>query len=577
MFRPKNSAVNLNVEKVLVPCRNGLTFGPSSQIVFDIPRNIGFANLKNARLLTSVRIDATPNSVEPAYIPDRIAGANIFIERCTIRSNGVLLEEMSNYNLYAKLYNSASWDTGIENKRTRLEGCMKSNRIQDSPYHIGNAPLADAAAGVAANNLRSVERQVELPILGGIFQKDIAWPLGEIPLEIEIILARAEEVLGLPDSAGGGTRINVVGDQVGGIVCANTAGAAGTNIQISAAQTAVYGPIGAGNELSTDANQNVVSCFPLKIGQLIRLTATAATAARLTALATNGTMTITAITCNAGAFNITTSGAIDIGGGAGGVAAGVRLSTIDANGVALSGNAQTYRWSQPRLIIPKVVPPPQWAAAMMQAVVKGQYSVDVTSYINYRNAIVGTTTSSTSIIPADLSRVKAILSVPVDEVGKERVDTRNGTMGGYMGAQSYQFQINNNLAPSRLVQLGREAFNNPADLVSGAWGQTKAIPYEYGLGSNTGGVHAYELEKAIHAANIPLRNLTFITKPAALNGCWALGRVLGPYGTSANLMGISSILYLNYDGSNANLKLLHNYVAHIRTFAVQPGGVQVIY
>ena len=59
MFRPKSEAVQVGVQKVLIPCRNGTNFGENRQLYFDIPRNIGFANLKNARILTSIRCDNT--------------------------------------------------------------------------------------------------------------------------------------------------------------------------------------------------------------------------------------------------------------------------------------------------------------------------------------------------------------------------------------------------------------------------------------------------------------------------------------------------------------------------------------
>ena len=42
MFRPKSEAVQVGVQKVLIPCRNGTNFGENRQLYFDIPRNIGF-------------------------------------------------------------------------------------------------------------------------------------------------------------------------------------------------------------------------------------------------------------------------------------------------------------------------------------------------------------------------------------------------------------------------------------------------------------------------------------------------------------------------------------------------------
>ena len=577
MFRPKSEAVQVGVESVLVPCRNGTNFGPSQQLYFDLPRNVGFANLKNARILTSIRLDpnddGTANNAVAPYIPDRMAGAQIFVDRCIIRSNGVILEEMNNYYLYAKLHNCASADSGIENKRARLEGCMKSNRIIDSPYHVPNQAVANAVqVTVAANNtIRTVDRQVEIPLLGGIFQNPKSFPLMAMPLEVEIILRPASECLNTLEGAGGSL----------GLPCADQPEAGGPPaipvvqafVDITPGAAAQWGPVGAdgGQTLSTDPNSNIVSCCPFKAGQLCRFTQTnAGGAASLVA----GNQRITAIEQNGVNFRITFGVNIFLAGaGAGNNATGVRILQTDANGALLGNIAPTYQWKNPRMIVPKVVPPPQFAQAMARSIQKGKYAIDCLSYIDYMTAIPGAVTNSTNIIPADLSRVKAIISVPVDQSATNSLDSRNNNMGLHLAAGDYQFQINNILQPSRRVDLLREAFNAPAD--QGAFGQTKAVP-SYSVGSNLGAIHGYELEKALQAAGIPVRNLSFITKDSQQMGCWALGRTLGPYGTSTNLQGISSVLYLNYSAAG-NLKLLHNFVSHIRTFEITPAGVVVRY
>ena len=566
MFRPKQSQTNLAVESIIIPCRNGVSFGGETQIVFDIPRNVNFASLKDARLLATVQLDtnAAAGLLNPAYIPDKDAGVACMIDRINIRSNGVLLEELRDYWLWAKLYNSASSDEGILNKRTRLEGCMKTNRIQDSPYHIQARPNVNGVANV--DPIRTVAVRVEIPLLGGIFQKDTVFPLGAMPLEVEIITRKADECFTLCDS---GTSITGPGATAGGGV---------TSFQVAGGEALVWGPLGGANERSSDPNCNQGSCCPLRVGQQVRFTAAAGNA-NLTPAAIAGTLTIVNITTVAGGgFVVNVSGAIDLAG----AAAAPVMHSLAANGALLNARLPSYTLTAPRLIIPKIVPPPQFASAMMQAVVKGQFALDVVSYTNYNTAIPGAVSTSTNIIPADLSRVRSIISVPVDRVGPGSGGvtslnplSRICKMGGHLGASNYQFQINNALQPSRSVQLGREAFGGPAD--AALYYNSKAVPYAYGLGSCLDGPHGYELEKALDSANIPVRNITFITKPAALNGCWAVGRTLGPYNTSTNLMGISSILYLNYDGTNQNLKLLHNYVSHIRTYALSPEGVTVQY
>jgi hypothetical protein len=573
MFRPKSESVQVGVQSVIIPCRNGTNFGEEQQLYFDIPRNIGFANLKNARILTSIKLDNTPGSLCAPYIPDRIAGAHCFIKRCTIRSNGVVLEELNNYNLYAKLHYSASWDAGVENKRSRLEGCMKSNRIQDSVYHVPNQATADNTDN--PNCFVNVDRQVEIPILGGIFQNPKAFPLMAMPLEVEIILAKAVEVMTIPDGAGGDA----------GLPC-DTPGGATASATVTAANAAQWAPIGTGNQLSTDPNNNIVSCCPFRIGQIVRFTC-AGPNTNLHANAVAGTP-ITNIKCNAGAFIITVgnyatgaTGAnvrIHALGGADGTGAIVQTAgaILQPAGPNPPVSPMNYVWKNPRLLLPKVVPPPQFSQAMAKAIQKGKYAIDCLSYIDYMTAIGGSITNSTSIIPADLSRVKSILSVVVDQQNTDRADTRNGLTGLYGGADNYIYQINNILQPDRSVSVRRE--NDNANANQATWGLTRAsAPWDQG--SNIAGIHVYELEKALQSAGIPVRNLNFITKPAALNGCYAIGRNLGPYGTSTNLMNVSAILYLNYDPAiyNQNLKLLHNYVAHIRTLEITPAGVVVRY
>ena len=44
-----------------------------------------------------------------------------------------------------------------------------------------------------------------------------------------------------------------------------------------------------------------------------------------------------------------------------------------------------------------------------------------------------------------------------------------------------------------------------------------------------------------------------------------------------NLMGVSAILYLDYLDGTGPLKLLNNFVTHIRTIQVTPAGVVLRY
>lgn len=145
-----------------------------------------------------------------------------------------------------------------------------------------------------------------------------------------------------------------------------------------------------------------------------------------------------------------------------------------------------------------------------------------------------------------------------------------------MGAESYEYQINNRMVPSRLVELSREGHGS---FIVGQHGYIN-VP-SYALGSCLAAVHTHEVEKALADADMDVRNLTFLGKTAVnddlTDGYYLVARTLGPYGMSENLMGISANLYLNYDGTNQNLKLLHNFAVHIRTVQLGPSGVVLRY
>ena len=62
-------------------------------------------------------------------------------------------------------------------------------------------------------------------------------------------------------------------------------------------------------------------------------------------------------------------------------------------------------------------------------------------------------------------------------------------------------------------------------------------------------------------------------------GCWLVARSMGAgVGTSANMVGKSLVLYLDYDAANATpTKLIKNFLVHVRTIAVGMDGVSVFY
>jgi len=328
---------------------------------------------------------------------------------------------------------------------------------------------------------------------------------------------------------------------------------------------------------------NKVCNFPYRIGQQVQFAGTNADA-NIRTITKIGVVSATGTDgagANAGFIQLTFDGNCVTGASADGT---LQMWSTNPNGqgALITGQIAGYSWNSPRLVIPKVVPPVSVVQNIARAIAQGSYSQDIISYTSYQNAIPGGVTASSNIIPAELTRAKSILSIPVQQEGLELLRNSNALCGQYLSASQYQFSINNQLRPDRRVDLTREAFPTLRPV------GTDEIqrPYEYG--KYIGAFHLHECEKALVSSDILPRNLKFITYqgntadlgviPTARSGSWFLGRALGAgAGTSENLVTKAVVLYLDYTAPATGAKLLYNFVKHVRTITTGMNGTQIFY
>ena len=516
MFKPKSEAIQVGVDVVKLPCRNGTVFQEDSIITFNLPRSLGFAQLSNAYIECEIILE-NPDLAEAARIAmppcmlERQSGAQSLINRVSIRSSGRLIEQLEGYNVMANLAYNATHTSGSMNKRSRLEGCAPSYMINDSPWSTTNKCVSSitnaqrqvaggmtAGLTAASECLKAVRRKVCIPLNTGLFNSPHAFGLAMMPLEVELILEKALRAM----------RIVNYGD----------------------AEVDVAGTVAAGAGGTYQARQLIVHF---------------------------------------------TADIIDAGN-AGGV--GI-MHPLTAAGGVLGANPFTYRVFNPRMCVPKVIPPPETVNNMYNAMAKGAISQDIVTYTAYDNAIPSTQTTSTNIISAELTRAKSILSVPISQANLDDITNSNAICGQYLDANEYYFQINNKLVPDRNVQLAREA--TPARPAL----NVDEIIRPYKLGSCPSGFHIFELEKALRSGDMRVKNLNFVTADANVAafaaqepGSWCVGRSLAAnVGTSQNLTGKTCILYLNYRATSNMVKLLRNFVVHVRTIQFGQDGVQVFF
>ena len=580
MFRVKSDAVKSGIDMIRIPCRNGLNFKENTQIHFDITPDVGMADLKNAFIEAEINLNGSANAPCAQLFKD--LGAGSVVNRLIVRSQGRVLEELMNYNLYAHLKYLASSNEGVINKRSRLEGCAKSYKIQENPFVTQNGVNTGTGFTDINDTWRYVDRKVQLPLnCSGVFNQNEAHPCMAVPLEVSLLLEK-------------NTRCMMVNpEDITFAVTDNGAGAVDT-LTLTAAATAKFGVQNAAAQYPTDAQLNLVANIPLRVGQRVLLKKTGGAGI----LANAGKVNITSVNINAnGLVEIKTGNAdgTDVNWTDGNTT-GVTLQTLDdngnlfndaatANGITVAPQTLNYEVKNPRLVVPKIIPNGSFLESVSVAISKGKYAMDIYSYTNYQQAIPGAVANSATTIPADLSRCKALLCVPVEQINLDALNSPSCLQGKYCGAQEYVFQLNNKLQPDRNVNLSRESnaqWTNGAETEDGVTINYISTPSNAG-GSVVSGLHVYELEKALMDAGIDVQDLRWLGKTnntgvdGLQDGYWAVGRTLGPYGTSTNLMGISALLYLNYLDGTGNLKLLNNFVSHIRTIMLSPMGVEVRY
>ena len=579
MFKVRSDGIKMGMDQIRIPCRNGLNFNENTLIHFDVTRDVGFADLRNSFVEAEINLNGSANA--PCCQIYRNVGASAIINRLVIRSMGRLLEEQNQYNLFANMKYLATEDEGILNKRSRLEGCAKSYKIGQNPWVTQNSVNVGVAFTDIGDTWRFVDRKVQIPLnCSGVFNKQQLHPCLAVPLEVSLLLERnARCMLVNPEDV---------------IFTLEDAGGVADAASFKVATQIKYGINAAAATYPNDDHLNVIANLPLRIGQRVLLKKTGGVGN----LANAGKVNITTLNISAAGVIIIQFGNADgtVVNYTDGAVTGLTLQVLNddgtlftdsatANGITVTGQTVAYQVKNPQLVVPKVIPSPSYTSAISVAIAKGNYAIDVMSWTNYQQAIPGAVSNSTTIIPADLSRAKSILSVPVEQTNLDAFNSLNNIQGKYLNAQEYEYQINNKLLPDRRVPLAREAnaqFTTGTEVIDGVTARYISAPDNAG-GSVLGGLHVYETEKALMDSGYDVKNLRFLGKTnntaadGLHDGFWLVGRSLGPYGTSQNLMGISSILYLNYLNGAGPLKLLNNFVMHIRTIQLTPEGVTLRY
>ena len=567
-FFAAEDKVAIKQTKVAFPSENGLSYGPGQKININIGPEVDFFQPKESYLSIQVQLKL-PTSRQPTRLSlDEYIGGQVLIRDLRIYTmGGTLLEEIQNYNTAVSVMYDYDTNQNIRNKRELTEGIMSNTPLYRgtkgttesfNTNHV-NCPYYDGYGNETENASFDDDdfhkAKLLLPLHTGIFQNDKIFPNTD-GLRIEIVLESKENVFRQLDSVNkrNNPYLNPVFHSVDG---------AGAAFAADADTDVIY--------VKRDNTNIGVENFPFCVGESFKFVNPANGSEAYSASANYIIRSISASN-NADGGNGLIQVGIDNASNNGSAVSSdfVMYSDVVRNVLADQSYDPTFTVSDVEMIIQQLEMPQAYKAEMSKQMNSGGEMVyDFLSYSNFKQSILAGDTVANIVLPLNFSRAKSILTVPTDATVRDTANvlscngayeymtdtldvemrnTRGSIPGIWDNLQTYQFNYNNRLQPSRKIKTDKTS--------------SKVSISQQAI---------VELEKALVQANIDPRSFRAFQRNAVIGRALALQD--GVYDTR----GKSFQLQLEYTGATGPQfpKLINNYVFHLRRLRIGSAGITV--
>lgn len=532
MYQPSN-AMPIDNYSCVQPSTQQKTFTENNICRFSLPFNtIPFFDPHSSYLQVLAECSGTDKM-------ELNGNSSVIIKYIRLSVNGIVLEEVDEFNQLAHLYNHYGND---DSSREHEAVFTMDSGVDFTTGLMGNQSV------VVANGEKKVKLIIPMKECG-LFSSLEVVPLmafGE-NLDVEIRFAPNNEVLKTYQRSGLGRKNDITEIEVNEGI---TNGAAITQLTFTAPYkgwTSVGDcplQIGEKFQLKKSDGSNAGGFGEIEITALAR---TATTTAGQTA----GTEFQNIITIT---FASTTPSETE--------GSGLYIKKVkDTNNSANPTASITY--SNVEWYLQKVVPPAQYVNSLKKQLNSPQgFQYDIHTWTCYKSSMLTAVKAQTIEIPAYQSRAKAVIVIPriANQTPTLNLDNALPTpetalcpyyrfSGEFQNLKDYQWQVNNGLrVPTRPVNL---------DVMNG---HLKHLSAE----------HLIQLTQTLGSSNIGVRNI----KDARDNFC--IGRQLSKYGGTTNLNSAMRV-YLNYQGNADPVAKIQpiTFVNHINRVAVNASGLQV--
>ena len=224
-FFVSSDKIPISQKSVRIPAENGTDYIANQEIRIRIDPSVKFFNPQETMLEAKVRIippaysasgaDALPTPTKLQL--DAETGFQSLVRRITIHdSNGVLLEEIDNYNTLVSVMYDYQTNDSLRGKRALTEGCgfalpsdrgtqgttrSVANNNTNNHYWRQESGTSISASWTAAN---FVDAKVTIPLHTGIFSNDRIFPnmlMGDNGITLTLLLEDNSRVFRQLDGA----------------------------------------------------------------------------------------------------------------------------------------------------------------------------------------------------------------------------------------------------------------------------------------------------------------------------------------------------------------------------------------
>jgi len=580
--------IPIQQKSVRIPAENGVNYIANQEIRIKIDPTLKFFNPANTLLEANVLIK--PPTYSASGIDNLPCPTRLFLDAETgfqslcrsVRihdSNGVLLEEIDNYNTMVSVKYDYQTNESLRNKRAMTEGSsrhmIETRGTEGSGVSVANDYFnsqysqieegAPFSASWTADNF--VKAKVTMPLHTGILSNDKIFPnmlLGGIT--ITILLEENSRVFRQLDSVLQHRRLTL-----------NPVFKDAKNVSGANASVVDNGSFSSFRIKQENSVANVPAKCPFVVGEKLGferyVTGNASVVAFQNA---SHEPVIKTITTDGDFIEIELNASVEVNGsGMNGATESILVfskSVSDATSYDV-----TYEVSDVNLIVEEVMPGSAYESSMMKKMKEGGViNYDFMSVTTYKFSQLASDRIANIRLPINNSRCKSIICVPTDatvyttkevlsasntyKIRKEPDDKRTtpdfylrsnrpGLEGIIDEVSSYQWLYDGRLQPNRQVSLKKMA-------------TTKSIDAQWTI----------ETDKALSQAGITGHSF------AKLTSNFIIGRALALGDAVYDARNKDFSLQVNYEESTAPTKnkLWLSYVFHIRSIQISGNSVQVM-